>query len=89
MSPFLSDRYSDLLNFRFIIFDKYFPFLKVRFIISYILCWVFRLERESKDFGGFMNNVPGSMIFWVFGFANLISKILRPLQRYTCGTQSM
>ena len=27
-----------------------------------------------------------SMIFWVFGLANLISKILRPLQGYTCRT---
>ena len=76
MSFFPPDRYSDLLNFRFIIFEKYFPFLKVWLIINIIhsLCWVFILENEKilsdHDFNLFMNNVLGSMIFGVFGFAN-------------------
>ena len=41
MSFFPTDRYSDLLNFRFIIFEKYFPFLKVwlnksRFVLGLV-----------------------------------------------------
>ena len=31
---FPTDRYSDFLNFRFNIFEKYFPFLKVWLIIN-------------------------------------------------------
>ena len=46
---FLTDRSSDLLNFRFIIFKKYFPFLKVWLIIniSHSLWWVFILENAK------------------------------------------
>ena len=55
------------LYFRFIIFEKYFPLLKVWLIISHSLCWVFILENRKILAGSW---IPGSMIFWLFGFAN-------------------
>ena len=45
---FPSDRYSDLPNLTFIIFEKYFPFLNWRIInTSHSLCWVFMLENAK------------------------------------------
>ena len=69
---------SDLLSLRNIFLSLKFAYHKSQFVLAF-----YRLEK-AKIFCGFMNYVPRSMLFCLWGFANLISKNLRPLKRYTC-----